>query len=106
MYVSRLAITWWHMRSDRVKEQPEAAASLPASNSSKVESCSTSEYMVMPLKLDFSRPLITALAMVPTPACSGSRLSVRLPRSTSCSKKAIRWLAMAWVSSSDGRTAE
>ncbi|MOA21055.1 hypothetical protein D3C78_1415330 [compost metagenome] len=79
---------------------------MPASNSSKVESCSTSEYMVRPLKLDCSRPFITALAMVPTPACSGSRLLVMWPAATSFSRKAIRWLAMAWVSLSGGRTVE
>ncbi|MNF99219.1 hypothetical protein D3C76_1021840 [compost metagenome] len=49
---------------------------------------------------------MTALAMLPIPACSGPSLLVMRPAATSCLKKLIRWLAMPWVSSSGGNTVE
>ncbi|MOA23006.1 hypothetical protein D3C78_1436050 [compost metagenome] len=52
------------------------------------------------------RPHITALAMLPIPACSGPSLLVMRPASTSCLRKLIRWLAMPWVSSSGGSTVD
>ncbi|MCY1544395.1 hypothetical protein D9M68_802770 [compost metagenome] len=66
-------------------------------------SCSTSEYIVSFSKLDDSNPCSTALAMVPIPACSGSRELVRRPASTSRRRKALMWPAMALVSSSGGK---
>ncbi len=93
-------------RSDRVIELPEAKLSLPASIRSKVESCSTSEYIVRSSNGESIKPHITALAMLPMPACSGPSLLVMRPASTSCLRKLIRWSAMAWVSASGGVTVE
>ncbi|MCY1303021.1 hypothetical protein D9M70_527090 [compost metagenome] len=93
-------------RGDRVMELPEAKRSLPASIRSKVESCSTSEYIVRSSNGDSIRPHITALAMLPMPACRGPRFLLMRPASTSRLRKSIRWLAMPWVSSSGGRTVD
>ncbi|MNJ69696.1 hypothetical protein D3C77_660790 [compost metagenome] len=93
-------------RSDRVMEQPEANFILPASISSMVQSCSTSEYITRSSKGESFRPVSTALAMLPIPACSGPRLRGRLPASTSFSRNLIKWLAIAAVSSSGGVTVE
>src|SRR5690606_30718444 len=104
--LSRLPNTRSLQRPDRVMEQPEANFILPASISSKVQSCSTSEYITRSSKGELIRPHITALAMLPMPACRGPRLLGRRPASTSRLKKAIRWSAMPWVSSSGGVTVE
>ncbi|MOA16898.1 hypothetical protein D3C78_1371310 [compost metagenome] len=87
-------------------ELPEAKLSLPASIRSKVESCSTSEYIVRSSNGESIKPHITELAMVPIPACSGPSLLVMRPAATSCLKKSIRWSAMAWVSASGASTVE
>jgi len=49
---------------------------------------------------------MTALAMVPMPAWSGARLSVRRPLRTSWLRKSTRWPAIDRVSSSGGSTVE
>ncbi|MNE71612.1 hypothetical protein D3C80_1675020 [compost metagenome] len=87
-------------------ELPEAKLSLPASIRSKVESCSTSEYMVRSSNGESINPHITELAMLPIPACSGPSLLVMRPASTSRLKKSIRWSAIAWVSLSGGNTVD
>ncbi|MNC66199.1 hypothetical protein D3C75_1165760 [compost metagenome] len=71
-----------------------------------MESCSTSEYMVRSSNGDSIRPHITALAMLPMPACSGPSLLVIRPASTSFLRKLIRWSAMPCVSSSGGSTVD
>ena len=102
LYFSSSANTCRPFSSDRVIDEPEAKSSLPASNRSKVESCSTSEYMVRPLNGPSIRPASTALAMVPMPAWIGIKRSVRRPAAISALKKSVRWPAMAAVSSSGG----
>ncbi|MNP26510.1 hypothetical protein D3C76_1193690 [compost metagenome] len=52
------------------------------------------------------KPHITALAMLPIPACSGPSLLVMRPASTSFLRKLIRWSAMPWVSWSGGNTVD
>ncbi|MNL23124.1 hypothetical protein D3C87_1444930 [compost metagenome] len=88
---------------DTVMDEADANASLPWSSNSMALSCSTSEYMVRFSKSDDSKPCSTALAMVPMPACRGSRPFVNRPASTSPRRKSLMCPAMALVSSSGGK---
>ena len=45
-------------------------------------------------KRELFSPVSTALAMLPTPDCSGSRFGGRRPFFTSCSKNSMRWPAI------------
>ena len=106
LYCSKLLNTCALQRSDKTIELPDAKLSLPASIRSNVESCSTSEYIVRSLKSESSSPIITALAMLPMPACSGPKLAGNLFWATSSLKKLTKWRAIAAVSSSGSVTVE
>ena len=55
--------------------------------SSKVQSCSTSEYMMRSSKLESFKPVNTALAIEPIPACNGPRFLGKRPSATSFQRK-------------------
>ena len=85
-------------------DEADAKLRRPASISSMVLSCSTSEYIRRSWKGESSMPWSTALAMVPMPACSGCSAGDRRPAFTSWARNSLRWPAMARVSASGGST--
>ena len=94
LYASRLLNTFSPYLAESVIELPEANFILPASINSKVQSWSTSEYMTKSSKFESLRPVNTALAIEPIPACNGPKSFGKRPAATSCSKKLIKWLAI------------
>ncbi|MNP62766.1 hypothetical protein D3C76_1580840 [compost metagenome] len=78
-------------------EEADAKSSLPASIKSKVLSCNTSENIVKLWNLLCIKPVSTALATFPIPACNGIKLSDKCPNSTSFSKNANICFAIAVV---------
>ena len=94
LYASRLLNTFSPYFAERVIDEPEANFILPASINSKVQSCNTSEYMTRSSKFESLRPVSTALAIEPIPACNGPKFFGRRSSATSFSKNAIKWSAM------------